>query len=569
MGKTRKITIVFVAIFIALGLVNPGAYAKSEEIDVCKLTLLTVDFSDQPHVKDYSEVSNEFFGKEGETVHTFWNLASSGKQEILPGDFVPDGWYRAPKELRYYAKDTEDDFDIRRNEVLNWALEKAISDGLEIDYENGFSYPGYNHFWFLKDLVIVVVVAGPAEGYTNYPRDDAFWPCRGRIRHTREGDERVIMIDMVLVTEDMSHYGDGAKVSSHEVGHVLGLADLYDYHCGGPTMGNCTYPFTYYDIMVARHGGQGLTGLHREKFGWLEPTEITGVGVHEVKIPPIITNEKNAYVKIPIAGTKEILALEYRIKDGIDAFWGGIPSEGLIAYRINERTNYWNNTDWDDTGEQYAILFNPRDDVWHTNPCYTSDDISIISPETNPSTNAKFGDNTENITIEVLSEDSSGVNVRITIEPREHIEITTPDIVKAGFLHDRKIKIEIENPLDRELKINSAYLADEITLPPKEKYSFFANLRIPDDDFKCRDIPIAIYFEYEGDKFSKVIILENVIAQIDTNYDGKIDSADIEKIFESLDRNEEDSRFDVNEDGEVTLEDVLICAKYIGVTYYP
>lgn len=54
-------------------------------------------------------------------------------------------------------------------------------------------------------------------------------------------------------------------------------------------------------------------------------------------------------------GTKEYLALEYRKKEGIDAFWGGIPSEGLLIYKIDDSVTYRHRFNSGDKNNHYAV----------------------------------------------------------------------------------------------------------------------------------------------------------------------------------------------------------------------
>ncbi len=566
----NKVISIFIVACCIFGITSVGFNLSADSTEVAKLeiTLIPIDFSDKPHFREIDSVADDIYSSEIESAHRFWNLASSGKQEIVPGEFTINEWYRPPKKLSYYAKDTEKRADVNAKELIKWAFDKAVSEGLIIDKEDGNKSPWGDEYFMLNSPTFCFVVAGEAEGYTNYPRDDAFWPHKHWLNVSDEDDERKIMLPYILVTEDMSYYGHGSKVIAHEIGHLLTLADLYDYHCGGPYKGTCKYPFTYYDIMVARHGGQGLTGLHREMLGWIESETISGIGTYELAIPPITTNTKGAYQKIQLEGTNEFIGVEYRKKVGVDAFWEGIPAEGVILYRVNEDTWYGNNTDWQETGEQYARLFNPRNTKWHDNPCYTSTDIStaIIKAEKSADPLNKTHSNILKITI--LSEDENGAKLRVNIEkPEDKLEMVLPAELRVGHLHDRIINVRLTNPMDRELTITSEYLSQEIILPPLEEKIVTMDIRLPEYNKINETFEIKISVETNDTIFFDYISLSNILPELDTNNNGQIEIIEIDGIFDMLGEKVEDHVFDVDENGIINFDDVIIIAKYVGLEY--
>lgn len=545
-------------IVVTLNFSSKYAIADSEdEPTVYPLAVVSVDFSDVPHKRPFHEIKEELFSEDGESLRNFWKLASSSRVDIIPGKYDGLIWERAPKPLSYYAKDSEDNFDIHVRELVEWTIEVAQKDGLDL-----------NKYVFEDETppFVCVVVAGEAEGYMNYPKDDAFWPHRSAIKVDVDGEK--MWVGYILVTEDMGIYGSGALVMTHEFGHLLGLADLYDYGCGGPFGGKCSYPFTYYDIMVARHGGLGLTGFHRERLGYIKPKEVIQPG--EYTLPPITTNSSDSYLKVPIPGTNEYLGVEYRTRTGTDNFWGGIPSEGVIIYRVNEDVPY-NHRFNDGDDEPFGIeLLNPGGGLWHENPCYTSDGNSVAGPKTNPSTIPHNKDYTSTIKVTVLEENELGARVKIDIDMRDRIKISVTDtLVKVGTLHKTEKTVILANVGDTDAVISCELMTPSIiTLLPNEIKQVSIRLDLPPEKISELIAEEELVFETETGFFDLTLYLRNILFDIDVDSNGVIESFDVQTFGSYVGKvNTKNERYDVNDDDVVDSNDYLVIARYMGQKY--
>lgn len=117
-------------------------------------------------------------------------------------------------------------------------------------------------------------------------------------------------------------------VLCHEMGHSIGLPDLYHYS------GNGINPVYTWDLMEYQQNPPQHMGAYMKKryLNWIAPIpEITTSGTYTLN--PLTTQTGNCYkIKSPNS-TTEYFIVEYRKRVGI--FESSISGEGLIVYRIN------------------------------------------------------------------------------------------------------------------------------------------------------------------------------------------------------------------------------------------
>jgi hypothetical protein len=124
------------------------------------------------------------------------------------------------------------------------------------------------------------------------------------------------------------------NIPIHEIGHVLGLPDLYDYDGSSFGVGG-------WDVMgifaapPARPPHFGAWA--RERLGWANIRHVTTPGRVELRRAGVYGD----VVRIDIPGSSEHLLLEYRAGDGADA---SAPATGLVIWQINDavlQTRTW------------------------------------------------------------------------------------------------------------------------------------------------------------------------------------------------------------------------------------
>ena len=124
-----------------------------------------------------------------------------------------------------------------------------------------------------------------------------------------------------------NHLDGNVAVLCHEMGHTLGAPDLYHASSNGVPVGiwsimaNSSNPPRYMGAFISHRYTKWISSI----------PEISTSGRYVLN--PLSSSSKNCY-KIPLVESSEYLVLEYRKKTGI--FEAGIPSSGLLIYRINE-----------------------------------------------------------------------------------------------------------------------------------------------------------------------------------------------------------------------------------------
>ncbi|MBP7733307.1 MAG: hypothetical protein KA140_06070 [Caldisericia bacterium] len=558
MRKTFAIILALVFIFSNFTLTH------SEEIKEYPLIVLSVKFSNRPNLHDYSWVQNQLFGNDNQSLNDFFWQCSTGRTRVVSGKYGGLKWYEAKKSLEYYAEDTEKAFDIRARELLVEALTKAMDDGLKPE-----DYQIYNKDWDATYSQACIIVTGDQEGYQNFPRSDAFWPHASAIEVEYKG--KSYLFRYFLACEGLEKNSvdlNLAWTAAHEYGHVMGLWDLYDYGCGGPFGNHCTFPCTYYDIMVARHKGQGMLGYHRERLGYIEPFVVEKSGEYTIK--PINTNDGKSYLKIPIPGTQEYMAVEYRKRVGIDNFWSGIPSEGVLMYRVSDDPRYGgNDINSGEDGYYLLELLNPGKTKWHEKACYSMESgITTASAKTAPSTLPYNSNYTGTVKIEVVSKMGDEITVRVTISPRERISfIMESNRIFVGKLHKTSIKVTAVNKGTESTSIKgvNCQLKEPATIQTEKPAELEVSFDIPDNKFPKTFEESSMIFESENEYHKVQTYLINIAYSLDADKDGTVSAQEVEEVGRAVGRPKKTGQdFDFNGNGSVDVGDLMIAAKYIG-----
>ncbi|MFQ5704434.1 MAG: M6 family metalloprotease domain-containing protein [Gemmatimonadales bacterium] len=181
----------------------------------------------------------------------------------------------------------------------------------------------------------------------------AIWPHRSRISgwtggpfltHDSTPDGEPLAVDDYIVQSAVTCAGtaiQNAATIAHELGHVLGLPDLYDAS-DGIEPEKRRWVVGCWGLMAAGSWGCGkvldrstwnrpthMSPWSKDKLGWITQRVVGDVLDQEFTLGPVqITGE---VLKIPLTPT-EFLLLEYRPAVGFDV---NLPASGVLVYHID------------------------------------------------------------------------------------------------------------------------------------------------------------------------------------------------------------------------------------------
>ena len=136
-------------------------------------------------------------------------------------------------------------------------------------------------------------------------------------------------------------------VLAHEFGHSLGGIHIEGLDCRSPNglripiahtpnEGVCTWSHYGNQLScdVMNNAYAHFTAVHKEAFGWLDPSERVVADTGTFELSPLETPGGLKLIRIPFAASSEYggYALEYRTPVGIDSNvpWHGIPLDGVL-----------------------------------------------------------------------------------------------------------------------------------------------------------------------------------------------------------------------------------------------
>jgi immune inhibitor A len=294
-----------------------------------KALVLLVDFPDKAATQTKKHYQDMLFSSgvySGGSLTDFYKEASYNQLTITGdvfGQGVTVGWYRAPSSSSYYAGDN---FGIYGKYPNN--AQKLVEDVVALAASQ-VNYANYDND---RDGVVdalFVVHAGTGAEVTGKKSD--IWSHQWGINAKTYNGVKVS-------TYSMEPEDGKIGVFCHELGHVFGLPDLYDY--GYDSAGTGAW-----DLMAAGSWGNGgntpahQIGWCKTKLGWINPTVIFN-SQQTVTIKPFATNAQ--LIKVPIGSltSKEYFLLENRKRVGFDY---SLPGEGLLITHVDE--NKVNNDD--------------------------------------------------------------------------------------------------------------------------------------------------------------------------------------------------------------------------------
>jgi len=297
----------------ALSATEPAA-GDPITLGTLRILAIRVDFSDQP-----IDSTQLYF----ERLLLFQNqhyTDSSAGQLTLHSTLAPSV-YRMPESMAYYGLD--DSIGVRQAVLARDAVRAAdpfvdfeeydqvvlfhAGPGQESDVLNNSVEQIWSVFFRMEDFAFYLPGEGAERGI---PTDD----------RNAEGDT-IFVADMAMYPELESQDGfifSPVGVICHELGHALGLPDLYDTVAPENKVFAESQGIGSWDLMAA--GTWNANGFVPAEFsawskvavGWINPIVVTAD--QDVSLPAIVMDRFRGVIKVPIGGDEYFL-IENRLQD--------------------------------------------------------------------------------------------------------------------------------------------------------------------------------------------------------------------------------------------------------------
>jgi len=306
-----------------------------------------------PSVNDY----NVLFNKKGGhpdiaptgSVRDVYSISSYDQYDLVS---TVVGWVDLPETEIYYA-DGKSGGTTKIEEAFIYALDR-------VNRVSGFSFSHFdsNDDQLVDSVVFVHSGYGAESGATDctgQKSKDRIWSHQWKLSTPWESSSGVSVENYFTASGLFDYCGDSiARIGtiSHEMGHTLGLPDLY---LGGSGIGSYGLMGNSWGFDGSQHFPPPLSPWSKIMVGWLTPNVVSRSGRYTLK--PSLTNPQ--VIKIDEGFRKhEYLLIEYRKNIGFDE---KIPKSGLFVYHIDEyasfykRPGWYGQECWPENGNHYRV----------------------------------------------------------------------------------------------------------------------------------------------------------------------------------------------------------------------
>jgi immune inhibitor A len=311
----------------------PASVASPKITGTYKALCILADFSDKPAQANPFSFDTLIFAVRSGTVHDYYDEVSYGQLDMVTVNLPSAlGWKRAPQTYAYYVNSAygiDSPYPHNSQKLCEDLVDlvNSVVDFSQYD-NNGDGYVD----------VVMIVHAGPGAEFTGQTTD--MWSHKWSI--TPRSKDGVYISDYTVMPEYWSSPGDMTiGVFCHELGHALGLPDLYDTD-------NSSYGTGRWSLMSTGswNGSLGSSPSHpdawcRSQVGWMAPTNVA-VNQTGVSIPNIETTARAYRLWSSGAAGNEYFLAENRQQTGYDA---GLPGSGLLIWHIDESKGN-NDSEW-------------------------------------------------------------------------------------------------------------------------------------------------------------------------------------------------------------------------------
>ncbi len=323
-----------------------------------KVLALLVDFDDRPYYgvdakrRSSQYYSDILFSRARNSMNRYYNHASKGKLsfagdvlKVSSGDGANACWYRSVKSYREWGSDIQA-FELIDSPDISYLASEVI--------ENASRYIDFGKYDADCDGVISpyelhIVIFHSGSGQERTADSSDIWSHRSTLETPVKAGG--VVIDSYILLAHDSPLG----VLCHEMGHDLGLFDIYDTYSGDSVLGSWTLMDrgAWNGVFPKTPGATPalLSAYERIALGWIKP-HIVGASREQVYLRSVSSDNTdgklNGYlladavkIEAPSTDGSEYLLFENRYKMP-GSYDEDIPpllkrENGVLVYHINEK----------------------------------------------------------------------------------------------------------------------------------------------------------------------------------------------------------------------------------------
>lgn len=263
-----------------------------------------------------------------EKVRDYYFEISEGQLEL---EFEVVGWYTAAEDHDYYGYDLwRKGNDAHPQELVAEAVEASdpFIDFSRFDNDGNGSVDN-----------VIVIHQGTGQEMSGEATD--IWSHSWSINSVQKDG---VWISSYTIQPELIDNDEIATIGvlCHELGHALGLPDLYDTDSSSWAVGDWGLMAHGTWNYLNRPGDSPahMTGWSKKKLGWLEPVALNNFAGN-LQISPVEENGNVYIYENPERPGIEYFLLENRQQIGYDS---ALPGEGLLIYHVDESSSQNNDS---------------------------------------------------------------------------------------------------------------------------------------------------------------------------------------------------------------------------------
>lgn len=364
----------------------------------------------------------------------------------------------------YYGKNSSDRKDSQIRDAIGEAL-SSIKDKTDLSqYDNDGDGEIDN---------VLIVAAGPSEA--DGAGEDWIWPQYGQLKDIGgviyvSGKRVNTFTTITEMMEEGIFSGIGTAV--HELGHVLGLKDMYDTDgelSGGLTKG------LWGSLSVMDHGLENNGGATPPPFNAIELDQLgigrcDTLGVGSFRLAPV--SESHSYIKAFSSERGRYQLMECRSGNGRDTYSG---ARGLIVYNVDRSDSPAGYSDY------YKIELSAAERwIWNEVNCNPDHQCAELSPAITEATDIsqisfpQVGKNrfpVRNLAVVDIAMDGDDVTFSV-IEPVKDVRtVTYQDAATVSWICDPSI-----HAIDSQISFKDSSDSTRTAKAAEDKGRFYATL---------------------------------------------------------------------------------------------